>query len=168
MTAADLHNIVQACPKLNRVRICNVLEPHSDVSPLRQLSPSCQNLEVAGEAFGDAAAGVIAQLTQLTALRWSDAPCFSDTGLRRLTTLIQLQYLALFGVFSDGLSHDVAPREEEGGEELAAAHFRAQPSQVCAAGILRSRRGVCLHNHSLHTSGADTPAVRLHSGLLFC
>ena len=70
MSGAELANLVSCCPALHKLQICNALEGSADVSTLLQLPPCCTSLMVGGPAFGDAAAGVVCQLSQLHDLTW--------------------------------------------------------------------------------------------------
>jgi hypothetical protein len=97
ITAADLHSIIKACPAIKWLDITCVLAADADVSVLLQLPPTCCSLEVGGNAFGDEAAGVIAQLTQLTSLDWIKSPGLTGAGLETLTALQQLQDFEFWG-----------------------------------------------------------------------
>jgi hypothetical protein len=61
-----------------------------------ELPQSLRLLCVGGNAFGDAAAPVLAQLTQLKHLHLSFSPGFTDAGLEQLTNL-DLEHLSLYG-----------------------------------------------------------------------
>lgn len=68
VTTAELRGIISACPALCALRPTDVLAADTEVSILQQLPSTCRSLTVGGKPFGDDAAGVIAQLTQLTCL----------------------------------------------------------------------------------------------------
>lgn len=95
MSTADLGSIIRACPALSSLDISAALQPQADLSPLLQLPPTCCDLTVGGEAFGDNAAPVVAQLTCLTSLSWVGWKGLTDAGLDQLTVLTQLQRLCL-------------------------------------------------------------------------
>jgi hypothetical protein len=81
ITTADLHSIVSACHALRSLDISGVLAAGVDVSALLQLPSTCASLTLGGSDVGDRAAGVVAQLTQLTALEWTESPKLTDAGL---------------------------------------------------------------------------------------
>jgi hypothetical protein len=84
--SADLASIANGCPGLEVLDISDgIVKPDADLSALLQLPDSCDRLHVAGAAFSDAAAGILAQLTQLDVLTWHTAPTFTDVGLQQLT-----------------------------------------------------------------------------------
>jgi hypothetical protein len=91
ITAADLRSIVSACPALRHLDITGVLAAGVDVSALLQLPSTCASLKLGGRGVGDEAAGVVAQLTQLTALEWSKCPALTAVGLQLLTALQALE-----------------------------------------------------------------------------
>jgi hypothetical protein len=94
VTAAELRSMIDACPALCELDITGILQAGPDVAVLRRLPSTCCCLSVGGAAFGDSAASVIAQVTQLTALTWSFSDNLADGGLQ-LTGLRQLQSLTL-------------------------------------------------------------------------
>lgn len=110
ISAADMKCLVRACSSLQHLAVCNALEDGAAVQELLQLPPCCSSLSVGGEAFHDAAASVVAQLTQLTALTWSESAGLTDLGLERLTTLKDLQELGLFSAAS--ITQEMFPRRE--------------------------------------------------------
>jgi hypothetical protein len=59
----------------------------ADLSGLLELPQSLDSICVGGNAFGDAAAPVLAQLTQLNSLSLGYSPGFTDAGLEQLTNL---------------------------------------------------------------------------------
>lgn len=83
--SADLASIVRSGRFLEELDITCVVKPDAELSALLQLPQSCVKLYVAGAAFADAAAGIVAQLTQLDDLRWRTALKFEDVGLQQLT-----------------------------------------------------------------------------------
>jgi hypothetical protein len=91
ISTADLCSMISACPGLCSLDLRGVVAGDADVSPLLQLPATCRSLKVGGHPFGDRAAGVIGQLTQLTHLEWSCAPGLTDAGLLSLTALYGLQ-----------------------------------------------------------------------------
>jgi hypothetical protein len=85
--SADIGRIAQACPGSQSLHIANSVEPGADLSPLLQLPGSCTALSVGGAAFTDAAAYMLAQLTQLQRLSWHFSPELTDAGLEQLLGL---------------------------------------------------------------------------------
>ena len=79
------------------------------MSGLLELPESLFSLCVGGAAFGDAAAPVLGQLTQLEDLCLSYTPGFTDAGLEQLTGLD----LGRLYVYESGLSEAIS--QEEGG-----------------------------------------------------
>lgn len=92
VSAAELRSIINACPALCELNIAGIVKAGADVALLLQLPGTCCSLVVGGAAFGDSAAGVISQLTQLTELYWPFTDYLEDGGLQ-LTALKQLQSL---------------------------------------------------------------------------
>jgi hypothetical protein len=88
LDSAGLAAIVSACPGLQHLDIADAVQPSADVSALLQLPQSCTHLGVGGEAFGDVAVPLIAQLTQLKVLSWSP---------RKLTAAGAQQLEAIWG-----------------------------------------------------------------------
>jgi hypothetical protein len=112
ITTEELSNLVASCPALVLLDLTCVLAPDADVSTLLKLPQHCQHLGVGGQAFGDEAAGVVAQLTQLITLQWSGpmgpgAPSLTYAGLAQLTALHTLETLDLHGVYFGGDSQYV-------------------------------------------------------------
>jgi hypothetical protein len=100
LTTADLQSIASSCPSLQSLHIAGLLEPGTDPSPLLQLA-ECRDLSVGGRAFDNPAAGVVAQMTQLTSLTWWCSQGFDSVGLSQLTALTNLQKLVLEPVCQD-------------------------------------------------------------------
>jgi hypothetical protein len=132
ITTADLHSIVSACPALRCLGITGVLAAGADVSALLQLPSTCASLLLGGSAVGDEAAAEVAQLTQLTALEWSESSSLTDAGLQLLTALQALETLCVAG------SDDYAPRYESlvnsGGLELTTGD-KVRPCRPSQAAI---------------------------------
>jgi hypothetical protein len=106
-TTANLHSIVSACPALRRLDISGVLAIGSDVSALLQLPSTCASLTLGGislspHSVSEKAAGVVAQLTQLTFLEWRKCPGkypgLTDAALQLLTALELLQTFRMQGL----------------------------------------------------------------------
>lgn len=89
----DLHSLTECCPSLEALDLYCVVRNGADLSALLQLPDSCVSLGVGGGAFDDAAAGVVAQMTQLTQLTFMEAPSLTDTGVQQLTALKGLRKL---------------------------------------------------------------------------
>jgi hypothetical protein len=96
MTASELASLISCCPALQELRICNALEASTNVSPLLQLPPCCTSIQVGGPAFGDAAAHVVCQLSQLQGLTWYYSEGLTDLGVEKLTVLTGLQELDMW------------------------------------------------------------------------
>jgi hypothetical protein len=145
VTAAELRAITSACPALCGIEITCVLAADVDVSALLQLPATCRSLKVGGQPLGDSAAGVIAQLTQLTDLQWDSAPALTDAGLQLLTALRGLQTFQMTG--NDGLSDAVV---EKVGDIMAdALELTSVPGMVGWGGTSRQ-----LHTGSLLSSSS--------------
>jgi hypothetical protein len=112
LTADDLQSIASCCPSLRILHIEGLLEPGVSASALLQLA-ECRDLSVGGRAFDNRAAGVVAQMTQLTSLTWWCSQGFDSVGLSQLTALTNLQWLVLEPVCHpqyEGGRHDEAER----------------------------------------------------------
>jgi hypothetical protein len=100
-----------AClPALDTLSLLHVVRDHATVAQLTQLLPRLTSLRVAGTAFDDGAAPLVALLTSLVELTWIDSS-LTPLGLQRLTALTRLTSLAVFDaididepVLSKGLS----------------------------------------------------------------
>jgi hypothetical protein len=77
----------------------------ADLSGLLELPQSLDSLWVGGEAFEDAAAPVLARLTQLESLYLSFTPMFTDAGLEQLTELD----LGRFCIYISSISEAISP-----------------------------------------------------------
>ena len=80
MDADGLPAVFAACPSLVSLSIWNALEP-GDLTPLLQLPATVEAIDVGGEAWDDAAAGVLGQLTQLHSISWEGSDSVTDAGL---------------------------------------------------------------------------------------
>lgn len=82
LDADGLSRLIQACPALRALTLNHVVDPRSEPSAhaLLDLPGSCVELAVAGRAFGDSAATVLSQLTQLRSLTWDDTPTLTMAG----------------------------------------------------------------------------------------
>ena len=107
MHASDLARIPKACPSLRELTLKGVVRYDVSLRPLLQLESTLEALSVAGVAFGDDAAGFIAELTGLKTLEWSDSPGLTDTGLQQLTALTELTRLTVKSC--KGLSATILP-----------------------------------------------------------
>ena len=87
MTAADLASLISTCPALQKLYICNALEASADVSALLQLPHCCTSIQIGGPAFGDGAASVVCQLSQLRDLTWCYSEGLTDRGLEKLAVV---------------------------------------------------------------------------------
>lgn len=95
----DVSRIVCACPGLNTLQLMRVVQPGATFASFQRLPESFSSLSVGGQAFGDAAAVAVVQLTQLRALKWSRSPGFSDVGFQQLTALTGLTWLYCDGFY---------------------------------------------------------------------
>jgi hypothetical protein len=107
LDSADAARIAASCPGLTDLTLKSVISVGASLAPLLKLQGTLQRLSVAGAAFGDAAAALVAQLTGLQSLEWSDCGSLTDTGLVRLSALKGLQRLYLKSC--KGLSKAVLP-----------------------------------------------------------
>lgn len=105
LDSADLASMFSCCPAIEDLNIVGVVQPDTDLSVLRQLPESCWMLLVGGAGFTDAAASVLAQLTQLQDLGWCNSPGLTDVGLEQLTALTDLS--RLWGKMCLGLSEEL-------------------------------------------------------------
>jgi hypothetical protein len=120
ITTAELSSLVDACPALTSLDLTRVLAADADVSALLKLPQQCQHLGVGGQAFGDKAAGVVAQLTQLKQLQWVRSG-LTDAGLARLTALHALDKLFME---DNDLSPHLAPQRHLSLETKAGGKVR--------------------------------------------
>ena len=124
----ELQRVAASCPALHTLDIGHLLAtpPVADFTPLLQFT-GCQRLCVGVHEFNDQAAPIVAQLTQLTCLKWDcsreyDVTCLTRIGLAKLTTLTGLQelrlterywhqgvmeYMAAYGLFIQGVELQV-------------------------------------------------------------
>lgn len=70
MQDVDVERLGSSCPHLVELHLENVVECGADVSSLLSLQSCLRRLTVRGHGFGDAAAAVVAQLTNLQSLTW--------------------------------------------------------------------------------------------------
>jgi hypothetical protein len=98
MSAQELEALARACPSLVKLALYAAMQQSDEgVTPLLRLPKSVTSLSVGGTAFGNAAAAVVAQLTQLRHLVWQISPHLPDAGLQQLTALQQLDHLWIHG-----------------------------------------------------------------------
>lgn len=107
LSAADISRVPSCCPGLTELTLKGVVSVGAGLAPLLKLQGSLRRLGVAGAAFGDGAAALIAQLTGLQSLDWTDSASLSDAGLLRLSALRQLTRLCVKSC--KGLSPGVLP-----------------------------------------------------------
>jgi hypothetical protein len=93
----DLSSIISSCVNLRKLVLCDVLSDGADLTPLLELPQCCRDLKVGGYAFTDSPiAGIVAQLTQLTALSIFVSWRLTYVGLDSLTALTHLDSLELY------------------------------------------------------------------------
>jgi hypothetical protein len=108
LDSGDIQRIAEACPGLTELTLKGVVSVGASLQPLvAHLQQSLVSLTVAGPAFDDAAAAVVAQLQHLQRLEWSDSPELSDDGLSQLAVLSKLVWLSIRSC--KGLSHIILP-----------------------------------------------------------
>lgn len=97
VSAADISSIGICCPALTELVLRSAVASGENVIGLAALQSSLQSLDVEGVGFGDEAAAVVAQLTNLHSLRWhnSGSPALTETGLQQLTALKGLTSLMM-------------------------------------------------------------------------
>lgn len=114
LTGKDLHRIAASCPGLQSLSIQGLLKPGADTSPLLLLT-ECRSLSVGGRAFDNYAAGVVAQMAQLTSLSWWCAQGLDSLGVQKLTALKNLRELKLVPImkkYSEDVLHVAAYNED--------------------------------------------------------
>jgi hypothetical protein len=114
LTGKDLHRIAASCPGLQSLSIQGLLKPGADTSPLLLLT-ECRSLSVGGRAFDNYAAGVVAQMAQLTSLNWWCAQGLDSLGVQKLTALKNLRELKLVPImkkYSEDVLHVDAYNED--------------------------------------------------------
>lgn len=116
ITTSELSSLVDVCPALTCLDLTCVLAPDADVSALLKLPQQCQHLAIGGQAFGDEAAGVVAQLTQLTRLNWTGYPGLTYAGLVQLTALHALDTLHIQVVTSQYVCDSVSLKTKAGAQ----------------------------------------------------
>jgi hypothetical protein len=134
LSAADISRIPSCCLGLTEVTLKGVVSMGASLAPLLKLQGSLRRLGVAGAAFGDGAAALIAQLTGLESLEWTDSASLSDAGMLRLSALQRLTRLCVKSC--KGLSPGVLPPDtwfsasklllEESEGQLSVAHVCLQ------------------------------------------
>jgi hypothetical protein len=97
--AAELRNIMRACPGLRHLDIVGATGAGASQA-LLELPASCSSLMVGSLTPDDASAQVVATLTQLKQLFWHDAQDLTDTGFEQLTALTALTRLFVYDVLS--------------------------------------------------------------------
>jgi hypothetical protein len=101
MIGRDLRMLAEACPNLQSLGLQGLMQSGCSPDVLLDL-PSCLEFLQLGDAFGNDAADVVCQLTQLQHLSWFDSTTLTDAGLERLTALTRLTTLSVVGC--EGLS----------------------------------------------------------------
>lgn len=94
LNSDDLRSIVSCCPSLRELNVHGTVKEGADVSAL-QLPACCKSLSIGGVGFGDSAAPVIVQLSQLTQLTWRHSPDLTFTGLKQVCGLKRLRKLCI-------------------------------------------------------------------------
>lgn len=141
LAAADIGRIASSCPGLTELTLKGVVSIGASLAPLLKLQGSLRRLGVAGAAFGDGAAALIAQLTGLESLEWSDSASLTDAGLVRLSALRRLTRLCVKSC--KGLSPGVLPPDTwfsasklllEAGGEVSCVSAVAARKVACSGG----------------------------------
>ena len=173
MDADGLPAVFAACPALVSLSIRNALEP-GDLTPLLHLPASVESIDVGGQAWGDAAAGVLGQLMQLRSISWEGSDGLTDVGLQELTALQRLTWLHVFCApgLSAELLDDGAHIEDGGSGTL---HLKVRPDQVgqlsgsrgarapaSVVSLMTSRHGVVVNRQ--HAPCSAKPNSRLYKG----
>lgn len=164
ITRGELRLLAEACPNLVSLVLRNVMQPGcGDV--LLTFPPCLDSLQL-GDLFGDDAAEVVCQLTQLEYLDLYGASTLTDAGLERLTTLTRLTALGVMDC--KGLSEAVVG--EWGNLELEENKGNPRPvwlqlreicdeSPVCAVATVKQLRA---HNQQLQQRVAELEARVVH------
>lgn len=84
--------IPACCTALSSLGLLHVVDQLATIGYLKELRPCLESLRVAGDAFDDEAAAVVAQLTNLRNLEWKEAT-ITDRGFQQLTALRGLTHL---------------------------------------------------------------------------
>jgi hypothetical protein len=105
LSGEELQRIVCSCPSLQSLHLKGSLKADQAVDALLQLSECC-SLSIGGSDYewSNAAAAVVAQMTQLTHLSCLCSRGFNGLGLQLLTALTNLQRLEIKAMFCDGYS----------------------------------------------------------------
>ena len=135
MDADGLPAVFAACPSLVSLSIRNALQP-GDLTPLPQLPATVESLDVGGEAWDDAAAGVVRHLTQLRALFWEGSEGLTDVGLQELTALQGLTHIQM--LLNLGLSAELL---DDGAHAADGGSGRLRLVQANEVGMLVGQRG---------------------------
>jgi hypothetical protein len=117
LISSDMRSIAASCPGLQCLSIQGLLKPGADAYPLLLLT-ECRSLSVGGLAFNNSAAGVVAQMTQLTCLSWWCAQGFNSLGVQQLTALTALQELVFVPVMQQ-VSEAAQDAEKSDGKSRA-------------------------------------------------
>jgi hypothetical protein len=101
----DLQCMASSCPALQSLHLKGSLKAGQALDALLQLS-ECRSLSIGGsdDEWSNAAAAVVAQMTQLTHLSCFCSKGFNGLGLQLLTALTNLQRLEIAPMFCDGYS----------------------------------------------------------------
>lgn len=116
MEGEELTRIFRCLPNLEELGVTCSIRPdchYTVLTTLLDLPRSCSSLDVGGDAFGNGAAAVVAQITELTNIRWSSSNTLTDAGLECLTALTNLQRLTVQSC--PGISEEVANEPPRGG-----------------------------------------------------
>lgn len=133
--AGELSRIFSCCPGLEALTVPDVVPPGTDLGCLLQLPQTCSRLELAGNAVDDAAAAIIAQLTQLTSLSLGYSDELSGVGLRQLTVLRSLKQLKL------AICDPVSVEYKAGAPRAGQLELNRGDAQVGTAVVVPGRTG---------------------------
>lgn len=90
----DIKRMANCLPALEELSLIGVVQGHGAVAALTHLVPRLKRLRVSGDGFDDRGAALVAKLTSLDTLEWTNTNV-SSHGLLKLTTLTGLKNLAV-------------------------------------------------------------------------
>jgi len=90
----DIKRMASCLPALEELSVIGVEQGHGAGAALTHLVPRLKQLCVSGYAFDDRGAGLVAKLTSLDTLEWSNTNVTSR-GMQKLTTLTGLKSLVV-------------------------------------------------------------------------
>jgi len=90
----DIKRMAACLPALQELSLIGVVKGHGAVAALTHLVPRLKQLRVGGNGFDDRGAALVAKLTSLDSLKWTDSHV-TPRGVQKLTTLTGLKSLVV-------------------------------------------------------------------------